>query len=166
VVKSHIITEVFGKDENGQIDLKNAEKQALNDQGFCDIFGCPKKSFYNESRQGKIIFFDAFPLCEPQVKADVMNPHYGPYYSDSLNKVPPADYHNPKPIFFLTVENTEFKFIVGINENYNIVIQEGLFEGKQPLEVTYEYIKKALSEHGIGAKTAAGYGYMNNEQFK
>ncbi|NMC59257.1 MAG: type III-B CRISPR module RAMP protein Cmr6 [Candidatus Methanofastidiosa archaeon] len=165
VIRSHLITEYFEKNENGQIDLKNAEERALKDQGFCDIFGCSKNSFYNESRQGRVTFFDAFPLSEPQVKADVMNPHYGPYYSDSLNK-PPADYHNPKPIFFITVENTEFKFIVGIYENYDIVIQEGLFEGKHPLEVTYEYIKKALSEHGIGAKTAVGYGYMNNDGIK
>ena len=63
--------------------------------------------------------------------------------------------------FFLTVENTEFKFITGINEKYNTAIQKRRFEGKRPLEVTYEYIKKALNEHGIGANTAVGYGYMN-----
>lgn len=162
VIRNHIITELFEKNENGQIDLKNAEEQALKDQGFYDIFGCPKNSFYNESRQGKVIFFDAFPLSKPQIKVDIMNPHYWPYYSDSSSKVPPADYHNPQPIFFLTVQNTEFKFIIGINENN--VIQEGLFEGKRPLEITYDYIKKALSESGIGAKTAVGYGYMNSKR--
>jgi CRISPR-associated protein Cmr6 len=163
VVRSHIITELFGVDENDSLDLKNAENKALQDPGFCDIFGCPQKSFYNESRQGKLIFFDAFPQSDPQMKPDVMNPHYGPYYSDPSGNTPPADYHNPVPIPFLTVENTEFEFIIGINEKTNTPIQEGVFEGKHPLEVAFEYIKKALSDHGIGAKTAVGYGYMKGK---
>lgn len=162
VVRSHIITEEFEKDKMDSLDLKNAEKRALQDPGFCDIFGCPKNSFYNESRQGKIIFFDSLPLSAPQIKPDVMNPHYGPYYSESSGKIPPADYHNPVPIFFLTVEKTEFRFIIGIKENDNSAVQKGIFEGKRPLEVTCEYVKKALSEHGIGAKTAVGYGYMDS----
>lgn len=164
VIRSYIIAELFGKNKKSELDLKNVEDKALQEQGFCDIFGCPKKSFYNESKQGKIIFFDAFPQSNSQIEPDVINPHYSPYYSDSSNKVPPADYHNPVPIFFLTVKNTKFEFIVGINEKDNTAIQGGIFEGKRLLEVAYEYIKKALSEHGIGAKTSVGYGYMNSVQ--
>lgn len=162
VVRSYIITETeeFIKDKGGSIDLKNAEKQALQDPGFCDIFGCPKESIYNESRQGKISFFDALPLSEPKIKPDIMNPHYGPYYSNSSGNTPPADYHNPNPIFFLTVEDAKFEFIIGIKEKDNTAIQKGKFEGKYPLKVGYEGMKKALNEHGIGAKTAVGYGYM------
>jgi hypothetical protein len=78
-----------------------------------------------------------------------------------MGKIPPADYHNPNPIFFLTVEDTKFRFIIGI-ENDNSAVQKGLFEGKRPLEGACGYIKKALSEHGIGAKTAVGYGYMDH----
>ncbi len=160
VVRSHIITEEFGSDENGSLNLKDVESSALKDQGFCDIFGCPKESFYKESRQGKVIFFDALPLSEPTIKPDIMNPHYGPYYSDSSGNVPPADYHSPKPIPFLTVEDTEFKFIIGIKEKDNTAIENGIFEGKYPLEIGFEGMKKALNEHGIGAKTAVGYGYL------
>lgn len=161
VVRSYIITEVFAQD--GKIDLKNAEERALkDDQGFCDIFGCPRNSFYKESRQGKIRFFDAFPLSNPKIKPDVMNPHYSPYYSDSSGKVPPADYHNPKPISFLTVVDTEFRVITGVKEKDNNKIQQGEFTDKNPLETAYEYTKKALCEHGIGAKTAVGYGYMDS----
>ena len=151
VVRSYIITEEFGSDE---------KKALKEDQGFCDIFGCPKESFYNESRQGKISFFDALPLSKPTIKPDIMNPHYGTYYSDSSGNVPPADYHSPKPIFFLTVKDAGFEFIIGIKEKDNTAIQKGIFEGKYPLEVGYEWMKKALNEHGIGAKTAVGYGYL------
>ncbi len=157
VVRSHIITEEFGEDKNGSLDLKHAENRALQDQGFCDIFGCPKESFYQESRQGKVIFFDALPLSKPTIKPDIMNVHYPDYYGG--NK-PPADYQNPKPIYFLTVEDAGFEFIIGIKEKDNTAIQKGIFEGKYPLEVGYEWMKKALNEHGIGAKTAVGYGYL------
>jgi len=159
VVRSYIITELFWEDENGSLDLKNAENRALDKQWFCDIFGCPKKSFYKEARKGKIVFFDAFPQSNPQIKPDVMNPHYAPYYSDS-GKVPPADYHNPIPIFFLTVEGAKFGFVIGIHEKDNNPIQQDRFSGKRPLSVVYECMEKALDEHGIGAKTAVGYGYM------
>lgn len=147
VVRSYIIAEEFG----------SAEKQALEDPGFCDIFG-------NQNMQGKIIFFDAFPLSKPQIKVDVMNPHYRPYYSDPSGKVPPADYHNPVPIPFLTVEDTKFRFIVGINEKDDNPIQQGKFSGEDPLSVAFKWMKKALNEHGIGAKTAVGYGYMKMPQ--
>ncbi len=160
VVRSHIITEEFGEDENGSLNLKYAENRALHDQGFCDIFGCPKESFYNESRQGKVIFFDAFPLEPPHIEPDIMNPHYGPYYSDSSGKTPPADYHNPVPIPFLTVKETPFEFIIGIKKKNNIIIQNGEFAGKHSLELACENMQEALSEHGIGAKTAVGYGYF------
>ncbi len=157
VVRNHIITEEFGEDKNGSLDLKHAENRALKDQGFCDIFGCPKESFYKESRQGKVIFFDALPLSEPKIKQDIMNVHYPDYYGG--NK-PPADYQNPIPIYFLTVEDAKFEFMIGIKEKDNTAIQKGIFEGKYPLDVGFEWMKKALNEHGIGAKTAVGYGYL------
>ncbi len=120
---------------------------------FQNIFGTLGKI-------GKIIFFDAFPLEPPHIEPDIMNSHYNPYYSDTSEKVPPADYHNPNPIFFLTVKTTPFKFIIGIKEKDNIVIKGEEFEGKTSIEVAHEYMRKALSEHGIGAKTAVGYGYF------
>lgn len=151
VVRSYIIAKEFGKDEDNSLDLKNAENRALQDQGFCDIFG-------NESRQGKIIFFDAFPIKVPKIEPDVMNVHYPDYYGN--NKYP-ADYQNPNPIFFLTVKDSAFLFMIGIKNKNNEIINEGKFKGQNILQVVENYLKEALSEHGIGAKTAVGYGYMN-----
>lgn len=164
VIRSYIITEEFGKDKNGKSDLKNAEERALKDRGFCDMFGCPKNSVYNKSMKGRIIFFDAIPSSPPKIKSDVMNPHYAPYYSDLSGKIPPADYHNPIPIFFLTVEDTEFEFFIGVKDIDNILIQEGRFLGKTLSSVAFNWMEKALSEHGIGAKTSVGYGYLTSEQ--
>lgn len=148
VVRSHIITEEFGKDE----------KLALEKEWFCDIFGCPKNSFYNESRQGKLIFFDSFSIEAPKIEPDVINVHYPDYYGGSK---PPADYQNPNPIFFLTVRDKAFQFMIGIKKKDKTIINDGKFKGQNILKVAEKYLKEALSEHGIGAKTAVGYGYMS-----
>jgi CRISPR-associated protein Cmr6 len=191
VVRSWIITERFGRDE----------KDAIKDKGFCDVFGCPQKieginSHYNEDRQGKVWFFDAFPLSEPKIEVDIMNPHYGDYYADKKdngNPVPPADYLKPNPITFLTVGEKDkvgnpllFQFIIGIKEKDNEAIGEGsrllkdsngfpikirktgtnelvnASDYTRLLNITETWLKKALEEHGIGAKTAVGYGYMKD----
>jgi len=195
VVRSWIITEVFREHEvpDDEIDfpLVNAEHRAYLDEGFCKIFGCPKttkavvfenrepkknqkgnyeyKSAVNtaleKEHQGKVWFFDAFPTFAPQIKVDIMNPHYGDYYPEKKkgqpNLTPPADYLLPVPIPFLTVEGCSFQFIIGIKEkDSNENIQSGKFKGDKPLDMAEKYLKEALTEHGIGAKTAVGYGYM------
>jgi len=86
-----------------------------------------------------------------------MNPHYSPYYSEGK---PPADYHNPVPIPFLTVENTSFEFIIGIKEKDNQKVESGEFNGERVFNIASEWLGKALQEHGIGAKTAVGYGFF------
>ena len=162
VVRSYIITEMFGKDTYGNIDLKNAEVRALKDQGFCDIFGCPKQSYYKESRQGKVLFFDALPTSKPTIRPDIMNPHYAPYYTDRAMKTPPADYHKLIPVPFLAVENTAFEIIIGMRDDpYQIA--GGAFAGRSPLDVALECVEKACHEHGVGAKTAVGYGSIAEE---
>lgn len=163
VVRSYIITELFGKNDKEELDLEKAEIRALKTKWFCDLFGCPENSFYKKSMKGRIIFFDSLPSSQPKIKIDIMNPHYAPYYSDSSGKTPPADYHNPNPIPFLTVEDTEFEFIIGVKEIDNTLLQEGKFLSKTLLSVAFEWMEKALNEHGIGAKTAVGYGYLRSE---
>lgn len=148
VLRSYMITENFD----------SYEQKALQDKEFCDFFGCPKESYYKEERQGKVIFFDAFPTEPPTIEPDIMNPHYGDYYSDkkdsSGNPIPPADYLSPNPIFFLTVKGAEFDFYLGMKPKY-------YSEDKVLLGKAEEWLKEALTTHGIGAKTAVGYGYFN-----
>ena len=102
------------------------------------------KSFGSGDKRGNIIFLDAYSIKTPLLKADIMTPHYGDYYSDDTNRIPPADNQNPIPIKFLTVkEGTEFVFRALIRD------------------ADVEKSKKALKdtlENGVGAKTALGYG--------
>ena len=97
------------------------------------------------------------PFESPKIEPDVMNPHYGDYYN---GKKPPADYLNPVPIYFLTVKNTKFNFMIAVRENINT---EDTKLGIGTLaDITKKWLEKALKEHGIGAKTAVGYGYMKS----
>ena len=103
----------------------------------------------NESNMGNIIFLDAYPESVPNLSVDIMNPHYGEYYSDDTGKTPPADYLNPIPIKFLTVaKGTKFIFRYMINKA----------KSSELMKPAKAAIKKALTEEGIGAKTAVGYG--------
>jgi len=168
----------------------NAEFRAFKNEMFCKFFGCPKETKevnFNENNepdfkiikkgdketsefrfknpvktaleteyQGEIIFFDAFPTTEPKLEIDVMNPHYNEYYKDSDNKknIAPTDFQKLVPVFFLTVANTSFNFMLASKkdklENYRI--------GDKNI---IQWLEDALTNHGIGAKTAVGYGYFN-----
>jgi CRISPR-associated protein Cmr6 len=130
------IEEVSKALENGEkMDLKVED---LEFNQLIEIFGTQKQ-------QGKVIFFDAYPIGEINLKIDVMNPHYPEYYSKGQA---PTDWQNPIPIKFLTVENTKFQFYLAVRgENSNKI-----------LEKTKELCLEALKEHGIGAKTSLGYG--------
>ena len=137
VVRSYIIAEKF----------ENKEDKALKDENFKNVFG-------SQEQEGKIIFFDAFPISKPKIKVDIMTPHYGDYYKDKDNKkkIAPTDNQDPNPIPFLTVEETEFKFFIASKESLeSFKIKDKSIE---------EWFKKALQNHGIGGKSAVGYGYL------
>src|SRR5579875_263171 len=62
-----------------------------------------------DAERGTVCFLDAIPAGQPvAVEADVLTPHVKPYY-DSIasgaegKAIPPAEYHNPVPVMFLTV---------------------------------------------------------------
>lgn len=125
--------------------FENDEAKALKSKLFTTLFG-------GEDNQGNIIFHDAFPIKDVKMELDIMNPHYGDYYQ---GKTLPADYLSPSPIKFLTVApNTEFQFILSsknkVKDRYFLVAES--------------IIKRAITDHGIGAKTAVGYGYFSMDK--
>lgn len=161
-IRNEYLDKVTDKDRKESKDQDPAEKLALKDKEFCNVFGCGEESVHKKARQGKIVFFDAFPCAEPALEVDIMNPHYGDYYKEKPKdaKVAPADYLDPKPIPFLTVgkqavrskEALKFQFVLGCRQNSK--------EDQDLLATAVKWLQQALSEQGIGAKTAVGYGYM------
>lgn len=160
MVRTWMINECFGIDEE-------AENSALQHPIFKAIFGHGKLGDV-EGHRGGVYFFDAYPLLMPTVTPDVMNNHFQDYYE---GKTPPADWLQPNPIFFLSCKGGRFRFQLGlkaaktklaaygdfaklVSERFNneITAESSL------LDLTAAWLKDALHEHGIGAKTAVGYG--------
>ena len=115
-------------------------------EDFRSVFG-------TENLRGEVIFFDALLLeltvdGKPILELDVMTPHYGDYYTDEKGEVPPADYLTPNPVMFLTIRRgTRFRFYL-VSKSENLLTE------------VKSWLKEALREFGIGAKTSAGYGEM------
>ncbi|MGC9111278.1 MAG: type III-B CRISPR module RAMP protein Cmr6 [candidate division WOR-3 bacterium] len=128
------IEEVSKKLENGDKSL-NVSIDNIAFQDLIKILGTQKE-------EGKVIFFDAYPDEDIRLKIDIMNPHYPDYYTGDK---PPADWQNPVPVKFLTVEKTKFQFYLASKD-------EDLLNKARTL------LKDALRNYGIGAKTSLGYG--------
>jgi len=162
-------SELIVEDEN-----RNRIRKTYTENGK-NVEGNPR-SYYRVNdpdkqggeRRGSLIFFDAFPTHAPAIKEDIMNPHYPKYYT---GEEPPADYQSPVPIPFLTVENTSFQFLIGFKplpglENATVSGPIARQLGAQDAELSLleagkRWLLKALTEHGIGAKTAVGYGFFS-----
>lgn len=128
---------------------------------FKRIFGSlPRKSEDSTSEAnevGSVIFLDALPQGRVQLKADIMTPHYSPYYQDKTGNTPPADWHSPNPIPFLVVEK-EQTFVFGVLPRRHD--KQSICDCKK----VRKWLKEALSLLGAGAKTAVGYGRFGVDQ--
>lgn len=125
---------------------KTNRGEAETDSDFKAIFG-------TQGETGSVIFLDAVPTKLPKLEVDIMNNHHPNYYGDSTGNTPPAPWDSPNPVYFLTLgHGSQFAFAVTARD------QRENFE--EQVEQAVSWLKAGLSEIGIGAKTAAGYGYM------
>jgi len=163
-LRSYIIVKYFEKDlfsKKYKDNYSKFEEEILyKTPWFVDIFG-------SNNNQGRVIFFDAFTQ-ESEIKIDIMNNHYQPYYNPQRDKNPnPVDTHDPNPVNFMTLKNTKFELTISTKDN--IKIKEEKFKDRDILTLVKEELSSALEVFGIGAKTAVGYGYFNiikNEEDK
>lgn len=94
---------------------------------------------------GAVHLLDALPEGGRfELGVDVLTPHFGAYYRGDS---PPGDWLSPVPTTFLTVVATTFVFDL---------------EGRDPALVKEAagLLRAALQDQGVGAKTAAGYGWF------
>jgi len=114
------------------------------------IFGPPGTA--SELSVGSVIFFDALPVGPVKVQADVMTPHYAPYYQAQGPAQPPGDWFEPVPIPFLTVASGQtFLFTIAPRRPDSQYAQ-------RDCTLVLKWLEEALAGIGAGAKTAAGYG--------
>lgn len=111
------------------------------------------KIFGNNDMKSSILFTDAFltDSNESPFEIDIMNPHYGKYYND---KNPPADYLEPKPIFFIVLkENVIFETYIISKDEDKLKEVKGMMSNYFP-------------KYGLGAKTTVGYGGLTVNEDK
>jgi len=91
---------------------------------------------------GEIIFVGGFPVTPPKLGLDIVNPHHEPDGKDKRNLTPNV---------FLCVEpGTEWFFV--------FYARHGTDDPARLINATTDWLVEALTQLGIGAKTAAGYG--------
>lgn len=161
----------FIEDKNGNQFMIDDSEPSLR-KYFGDTFTDTTKK---DTVRGQLVFLDAFPANIPDLKVDIMNPHYQSYYKGpekgKENQFKgPIETESPIPIKFLTVEKgTEFIFRVFAmlllpltkEEEYDGV--DRTF-GDNDNKAVAAMFKKAFTELGFGGKTAIGYGKFSEPE--
>jgi CRISPR-associated protein Cmr6 len=109
----------------------------------------PKKQTLDQ-QAGNLIFFDALPIAQPELKVEIMTPHMGNYYADK-GETAPADWHSPTPIPLLAVKQISLLFC--------IAPRLGKIEATELAQLSTA-LQNALANMGAGAKTQTGFGRL------
>lgn len=148
-------------------ELKNAEDHAKLNllRTFCTVFGTAENDFTKGTlrafrdlqpskdmdRKGAIAFLPAYPINETKIVVDLTNVHYPDYYR--TGHAEDQSKENPRPNPFPAVEvGAQFVFCLVLN---------GMNNEPTLLEAATRWLHLAITERGLGAKTAAGYGWFS-----
>lgn len=129
--------------------LRGARVAGTPDAEIKRVFGEQDRSL--DARKGLACFLPAYPTHRAQLELDVMTGHHGGYYRGDKQYAESPDTESPIPVKFPTVKaGTEFCFVVC-----------GRSEADQALvEQAANWLITGITELGVGAKTAAGYGWF------
>lgn len=110
----------------------------------------PPRRGAERHHRGSVCFLDGLPYARAvSIRRDVVTPHAQPYYRERYRQ-PPAEYHQPIPAEFLTVDGGVFAIdLIGPDPDVGLAAR---------------WCAEAVDALGLGGKTAAGYGYLNAEQ--
>lgn len=99
---------------------------------------------------GDVIFIGGFPLTPPKLGLDIVNPHYDEETDRQTRQIHVRDKTRLTPNTFLCIEpGTIWRFV--------FYVRPGAADAGKLLETTTRWMVEALTQLGIGAKTAAGY---------
>jgi len=136
------------------------------------LFGLESNDGDDEHVLAALNFWDVIPEIKGgKLAIEIMNPHHGHYYlekrdSKSGNSISPHDSGQPVPIYFLTVPpGSIFNFYITCDQAHLKHLPLGLIGKdevwKTRLNAVFDHAFQWL---GFGAKTAVGYGIMQNEE--
>lgn len=150
------------------VELKSAPEAEISRllSLFCATFGTSEIDFksgdlsrfrdYRLGRdrdsKGAVAFLPAYPASEEtRLVVDLTNVHYPDYYRDG--RAEDQSKENPRPNPFPAVEiGAQFAFCLVLN---------GMDMRPDVLAAAKRWLEVALTERGLGAKTAAGYGWFS-----
>jgi CRISPR-associated protein Cmr6 len=129
-----------------------AEAERVNEPDLIRIFGGPPES---DHEPGLIAFFDAVPVLSanqsPVLEVDVATVHHKRYYEGLMAEPLPTE--SPVPLPFLVVPaRVGFRFVLaGTSPRVSGTLVASAFS----------LLRTAMTEEGLGASTASGYGYLD-----
>lgn len=143
--------------------------QAPSDRRLLEEAGAPPEAAAR-SFAGLVAFLPAFPVEDKDAPLglDIVNCHHRRYYDREPKLERAWDVELPVPNTFPVVEpGGRFFFTVRASTRPNArvwVCKALALEPFDPLERAKDWLKQALEENGIGAKTGAGYGWFRVDE--
>lgn len=138
--------------------LRRAAEELLEDGGINQpaieaLFGHEDA---NNARRGALTCWDVFPKPPGDALAvEIMTPHFGHYYQDGDT---PHDAGKPNPIPFLAVPaGSQFRFVITCEPG---LLNDAVADWQGTVNRIVEH---AFDWLGFGAKTAVGYGAMEED---
>lgn len=110
------------------------------------------------TRQGRVAFLPSFPRSRPEadLELDVLTSHHQAYYSSDEPSAIATDDENPIPVFFPAVAK-------GATYTFALLPVGGA--DATILTHARAWLATGLSVFGLGAKTAAGYGFFGSVDY-
>ena len=148
-----------------ELRTASPEAQPALLQTFCAVFGTADNDFESGDLRafrgrtdikdadckGAVSFLTAYPVNEAQIVVDLTNVHYPDYYRSGHPEDQAKERPQPNP--FPTVEvGAQFAFCLVLN---------GLNNNPDLLRSATRWLASALTESGVGGKTASGYGWFS-----
>jgi CRISPR-associated protein Cmr6 len=148
-----------------ELKASTQDRKAEILRDFCHIFGTSEVDFKSgdlrdyaslghtvgTDTKGAVSFLPAYPVNEAKVVVDLTNVHYPEYYrtgqTEDLSK------ESPRPNPFPTVDiGAQFAFCLVLN---------GMKDEPALITSARRWLESAITERGLGAKTASGYGWFS-----
>lgn len=103
---------------------------------------------------GRIAFLAAYPTASTRLELDIVNCHHATYYEEEDESKGATDDESPILNVFPVVP-------AGVVFAFHVLDRgERSLPGFNPVAAAVDWLKAAVTEHGVGAKTAAGYGWF------
>lgn len=149
-------------------DADEADRPAIA-KSIADVFGYPTNEENLDKalaeagtpvQAGSVSFFAAYPTGPAPLVMDIVNVHHAEYYqrkrqggaNGPLLHPVALDDEQPVPNFFPAVEKgAEFRFAIAPTERAT----------EADMKFAEQALVSAITLHGVGSKTAAGYGWFD-----